>query len=94
MKSTGIAAVEEPRVVDAVAVVEEVRRQCIPSSHRPAIAEASKLPHHHYYSLLSADPPPAAVDADDVAAVSGPSAIGIIRNDILFFYLAPLPPSL
>lgn len=71
MESTGIAVVEVLRV--AVAVVEEVRRLCIPSSHRHAIAEANK-PHYHHYYYSSANPPPAAaaVDADDVAAVSGP----------------------
>lgn len=73
MESTGIAVVEELRVAVA-AVVEEARRLCIPSSHRPAIAEANKLLHHHHHCYYSANPPPAvvAVDADDVAAVSGP----------------------
>lgn len=96
MKSTGIAAVEELRAVDAVDVAvivdeKEARRLCIPSTRRRVIAEAGKR--HRQNWMLSRDCP-AAVDAEDVvAAVSGPSASGIIASDILFCTPAARPPS-
>ena len=74
-KSTEIVVVQElpAVVVDAVVVEKEVRRLCILLSHRLVTDEVDMPPHSDSSSLISLAPA-----ADDVDAVSGPSAAGII----------------